>query len=224
MNKLFFSFFSLLFIANSYSQKDSLQLGDRYADDQLYMAITYAQFSNQPSTITRSRFSYAFSTGFLKDIILNKKGNFSFALGVGYGFDFFNHELKVSEINNTTVFDTSENSSSNIFRAHNLEFPLEIRWRTSTAKKYDFWRIYTGVKFLYNFSNTFSNTENSINLKYTNVAAYRKLQYGLTFSTGYTEFNAYLFYSLTPLFENATIQGEDINTQIIKFGLIFYIL
>ena len=138
MNKLFFSFFSLLFIANSYSQKDSLQLGDRYADDQLYMAITYAQFSNQPSTITRSRFSYAFSTGFLKDIILNKKGNFSFALGVGYGFDFFNHELKVSEINNTTVFDTSENSSSNIFRAHNLEFPLEIRWRTSTAKKYDF--------------------------------------------------------------------------------------
>ena len=224
MNKLFLSIFLLLSIANSYAQKDSLQLGDRYADDQLYMAITYAQFSNQPSTITRSRFSYAFSTGFLKDIILNKKGTFSVALGVGYGFDFFNHELKVSEINNTTVFDTSENSSSNVFKAHNVEFPLEIRWRTSTAKKYDFWRIYTGVKFLYNFSNSFSNTENEINLNYKEVSAYRKLQYGLTFSTGYTEFNAYLFYNLTPIFENATINGEDINTRIIKFGLIFYIL
>jgi hypothetical protein len=66
MNKLFFSFFFVSFIANIYSQKDSLQLGDSYADDQIYAAITYAQFSNQPSSITRSRFSYALSTGFLR--------------------------------------------------------------------------------------------------------------------------------------------------------------
>ena len=224
MNKLLFSFFFVSVIANIYSQKDSLQLGDSYADDQIYAAITYAQFSNQPSSITRSRFSYALSTGFLKDFILNKKGTISFAAGFGYGYDFFNHELKVSEMNNNTFFDTSANTSSNVFKAHNLEFPLEIRWRTSNAKKYDFWRIYTGVKFLYNVSNTFQFTENATDFKYKNVSAYRKLQYGLTFSAGYTEFNAYLFYSLTPVFENATINGENINTQILKFGLIFYIL
>ena len=224
MNKLFFSFFFVSFIANIYSQKDSLQLGDSYADDQIYAAITYAQFSNQPSSITRSRFSYALSIGFLKDFILNKKGAISFAAGVGYGYDFFNHELKVSEMNTNTFFDTSANTSSNVFKSHNLEFPLEIRWRTSNAKKYDFWRIYTGVKFLYNVSNTFQFTENATDFKYKNVSAYRKLQYGLTFSAGYTEFNAYLFYSLTPVFENATINGENINTKILKFGLIFYIL
>ena len=224
MNRIITFFIVFLLVSSSYAQKDSLQLGDRYAEDQIYASITYAQFNRQPSTVTKSSFSYAISTGFLKDIILTKKGNISFAVGVGYGFDFFNHELKVSEINNTTLFDNATNASSNVFKSHNLEFPLEFRWRTSNAKKYDFWRIYTGIKFLYNISNTFQFTENDIDYKYKNVSAYRKLQYGLTFSAGYTEFNAYLFYGLTPVFENSKINGEDINSTIIKFGLIFYIL
>ena len=100
----------------------------------------------------------------------------------------------------------------------------EIRWRTSNAKKYDFWRIYTGIKFLYNLSNTFQYTESSTDFKYENVSAYRKLQYGLTLSAGYTEFNAYLFYGLTPIFENAIINGEEINSTTLKFGLVFYFL
>jgi hypothetical protein len=224
MNRIVYFFFLLLFVSNIYSQKDTLQLGDRYADDQIYASISYAQFGNQPSSISKSSFSYGISTGFLKDIILNKKGNVSFALGVGYGFDFFNHELKVEEINNNTVYNNSSGLSSNEFKSHNLEFPLEIRWRTSTARKYDFWRIYTGIKFLYNLSNTFQFTENSIDYRYKNVSAYRKLQYGLTFAAGYTEFNAYLFYGLTPVFDKASINGEDINSNTLKFGLIFYIL
>ncbi len=152
MYKIIYFFVFVCITSSLYAQKDSLQLGDKYADDQIYASITYAQFSKQPTTITRSSFSYAISTGFLKDFILSKSGNISFALGVGYGFDFFNHELKVSETNNITVFDNAKNISSNVFKAHNLEFPIEFRWRTSTAKKYDFWRIYTGVKFLYNLT------------------------------------------------------------------------
>ncbi len=224
MKRIISTLFLLFLISNSYSQKDTLQLGDRYADDQIYASISYAQFYNQPSKITRSRFSYAISTGFLKDFTLNKQGSFSVALGVGYGFDFFNHELKVSEVNNTTQFNVATNITSNVFKAHNLEFPIEIRWRTSTARRYDFWRVYTGVKFLYNLSNSFQFTENSTNFKYKNIAAYRKFQYGLTLSAGYAEFNAYVFYSLTPVFENATINSENINSSILKFGLIFYIL
>ena len=224
MNRIIFFFFLSLFVFNTYSQRDSLQLGDRYADDQIYVSISYAQFGEQPTGITRSTFSYGVSTGFLKDFILNKKGNISFAAGAGYGFDFFNHKLKVEEINNSTSFNLSGDIRSNVFKAHNLEFPLEFRWRTSTAKIYDFWRIYAGIKFLYNFSNTFQFTENAIDFQYKNVSAYRKLQYGLTFSAGYTEFNAYLFYGLTPVFNNATINGENINSNVLKFGLIFYIL
>ena len=39
-----------------FAQKDSLNLGDRYADDQIYLAVSYNQMNQQPSTITRSGF------------------------------------------------------------------------------------------------------------------------------------------------------------------------
>ena len=66
-------FFLVFFGANSFGQKEMLQLGDRYADDQIYVAVSYAQFYNQPSQITKSNFSYSLSTGFIKDLILNKQ-------------------------------------------------------------------------------------------------------------------------------------------------------
>lgn len=216
----------LLFTISSvlYSQKDSLQLGDRYSEDQLYVSITYAQLFNQPSQISKSGFSYGLSTGFIKDITLNKQGSVSIAIGVGYGFDFVNHQLKVQETNGVTSFDNGQNLTSNTFNTHNLEFPFEIRWRTSTAKKYDFWRIYSGVKFLYNLSNTFNFNENGNSFQFKNVSAYRKFQYGITLSAGYDEFNIHIFYNLTPIFENASIGNESINSSTLKFGFIFYIL
>ena len=68
---------------------------------------------------------------------------------------FIIHELKVEESQYMYVFSDDYTLSSNTFFSHNLEVPFEFRWRTSTANKYQFWRIYTGVKFLYNFSNRF---------------------------------------------------------------------
>ena len=224
MTKFLFFFFLIFGVQTLAAQKDSLQLGDRYAEDHIYVAVSYAQFFNQPKTITRSGFSYGLSVGFLKDFILNKRGSIALAAGFGYGFDFFNHELKVEEINNSTVFSASQNLSSNTFSSHNLEFPIELRWRTSTSKKYDFWRIYSGIKFLYNLSNTFKYRENATDFSFKNVSAYRRLQYGLTLSAGYDEFNLHVFYNLTPIFENATLNGVSIDSSTLKFGLIFYIL
>lgn len=206
------------------AQKDSLQLGDKYSEDHIYASISYAQLLNQPTGITRSGFSYSLSFGFLKDFILNKKGNVAIALGLGYGYDFFNHQLKVQETNGNTIFASGLDLESNKFSAHNLEIPIEFRWRTSTAKKYDFWRIYPGIKFLYNFSNNFNYIDNSVLFSFDDVTSYRKLQYGLTLSAGYDVFNFNVYYSLTPLFENVTLNGEEINSSVIKFGLIFYIL
>ncbi|TXD49645.1 porin family protein [Polaribacter sp. IC073] len=218
-------FYFLVFPLLVFSQKDSLSLGDRYAEDQIYLSVSYSQFNKQPSTITKSNFSYSLSTGFIKDFILNKKGTFSFAAGVGYGYDFFNHKLKVAELNGSTMFSNDNSISENVFKSHNLEVPLEIRWRTSTAKKYNFWRVYTGLKFSYNLSNKFQYLDaNSIQFKYANVSAYNKLQYGLTISAGYDEFNINFFYGLTPIFNNGVINGEAIDTKILKFGLIFYFL
>ncbi|MGY0407463.1 MAG: porin family protein [Polaribacter sp.] len=207
------------------AQKDSLQLGDRYADDQIYISISYSQLNKQPLPIAKSGFSYSLSTGFIKDFILNKRGSISVAAGIGYGYDFFNHELKVEEINGKTVFSRDNSIKSNFYKSHNIEFPIEFRWRTSTANKYNFWRIYGGIKFLYNVSNIFQFIDtNNKKFAYSNISNYKNLQYGLTFSAGYDEFNINIFYGLSPIFKNGTINGEAINTRVLKFGLIFYIL
>lgn len=207
-----------------YSQKDSLNLGDYYADDQIYLSLSYSQFFSQPSTLSRSNFSYNLSLGFLKDFILNKKGSLAVAVGVGYSFDNMRHSLKVEEVNNVTQFNLLGTATNNDFVANNLEFPFEFRWRTSTANNYSFWRIYTGIKLTYNLSNSFSFDDNGQSFSYTNVSAYNNLQYGLTLSAGYGAFNAYMYYGLTPIFKDGFLNGEAIQSKIMKFGIIFYLL
>jgi hypothetical protein len=225
MNKVLSTLLLLLITANTFSQKDSLNIRERYSDDQIYASISFGQFFEQPTLISKSSFSYALSIGIMKDFTLNRQGNVSVAAGIGYGFDLFNHKLKVEELNNSTFFSSDPSISANVFKSNNLEFPIEIRWRTSTANKYDFWRVYTGIKFIYSLSNQFQfNDSNSNSFKYSNISAYNELQYGLTISTGYDAFNINVFYGLTPIFKNATINGEAINSKILKFGLIFYIL
>jgi len=213
---LFTSFFS-------YGQKDSLQLGDRYADDQIYFAVSYNQFFSQPSTVAKSAFSYGLSIGFMKDAILNKKGTLAVALGAGYAYNSFNHQLKVIEINNSISFN-ADAGASNEMLSHNLEFPFEFRWRTSSAQKYNFWRIYLGVKATYNFYNEFRYQQAAETFSYRNISAYNKWQYGFTLSAGYDAFNIHLYYGITPLYKNATLGNEVISTKILKLGLIFYIL
>ncbi|MEE9406757.1 MAG: porin family protein [Polaribacter sp.] len=225
MNKAFKTLFLFFITLNTFSQKETLELGDRYADDQIYASVSFAQFTDQPSLIIKSSFSYGISAGFMKDFILNKQGSFSIAGGIGYGFDLFNHKLKVEELNNVTTFSSDATISANIFKSHNIEFPLEIRWRTSTANRYSFWRVYTGIKFMYNLSNKFQFEDNNGNaFQYSNITEYNKLQYGLTISAGYDEFNINIFYGLTSIFKDAALNAESINTKILKFGLIFYIL
>ena len=225
--RIFFTLlFFLSFCLTSFSQKDSLQLGDKYSDDQIYASISYAQFNEQPNSISKSNFSYALSVGFIKDFILNKQGNLSVAAGVGYGVDFFNHKLKVEEINNTTIFSSDNTISGNLFKSHNLEFPLELRWRTSTANKYNFWRVYAGIKFLYNIANKFQFEDaNNNSFSYSNITSYNKFQYGLTLNVGWNTFNIHAYYALNSLFQSsARLNGQRINVQPLRLGFIFYIL
>ena len=221
--KKFILFFFLSSTFFSFAQKDSLQLGDKYADDQIYISVTYNQFFSQPTAVHKSGFSYGLSTGFMKDFILNKEGTLAVALGVGYGYNSFNHKLKVTESNNTTSFEVDPNVSNELFM-HDLELPFELRWRSSTAKKYNFWRVYLGLKATYNLSNEFTYQNDVETFSFKNISAYNKWQYGLTLSAGYDAFNIHAYYGLAPIYKNATLTNESISTKILKIGLIFYIL
>lgn len=221
-NNVFFIF--ILFSILTFSQKNSLQLGDYYADDQLYLSISYSQFIDQPQNIENDNFSYSLSGGFIKDIILNENGTFAIAGGFGLGADYFNHDLKIEEINGETVFTNGSSTRDNKINIVNLELPLQLRWRTSTANKYKFWRIYGGITFLYNLSNTASFIEDNSVIEYKNISSFRKWQYGATLSAGFGKFNLSVFYGLTPLYDNATLNGENINTKTLKLGFMFFFL
>lgn len=223
MRKSIFLFF-IGFTISSFAQKDSLQIGDHYGEDQLYMTISYNQLFNQPSQVKGSGFSYGLSTGFIKDIILNKQGSLSVGLGLGYSYDAFNHGLKVTEVNNQVTFEVDNSLTSNELSIHNIEFPLELRWRSSDANTYRFWRVYAGIKTSYNVSNTFKYNNGADSFSFRNVSRFNKWQTGLTLSVGYDAFTANLYYGLTPILKDASVGTTDISTKIVRIGLIFYLL
>jgi hypothetical protein len=219
---LFLSFTNAICL---FGQKDSLQLGDAYLEDQLYFGITFNQLLNQPAGVIGSGFSYGINAGYIRDFSIVKSGKVALGLGIGYAFDSLEHGFKVGNQNSTIVLDVDPNiQSRSSLTLHTLEFPLELRWRTSTANRYKFWRIYSGIKISYNLKNTIEYTTNSILSSYNNIERFNKVQYGLTFSAGYSTFNFNLYYGLTPLFKDANIGTKSIETKVIKLGMVFYIL
>ena len=222
-NLLFILFFFLCF--GGFAQKDSLRLGDRYLEDQIYFSVTYNQLFNQPRTVIGSGFSYGLNAGYIKDISLNKSGRLALGLGLGYAYDSFNHGYKVTSQNSKVIIDVDANINvTNELKLHSLEFPLEIRWRTSNANKYKFWRVYTGFKISYNLKNTIHYTNNNALNTFTDIERFNKVQYGLTLAAGYSTFNFSLYYGLTPLLKSSVLGANPIDTKVIKLGLIFYIL
>ncbi len=220
--------FSVLFLMLSlcvFAQKDSLNLGDAYLEDQLYVSLSYNQLFNQPNNVIGSGFSYGINTGYIKDISLVKSGRFALGIGFGYAFDSFNHGYKVTKPNNTVIIDVDSNITTRSgLKLHSLELPFEIRWRTSNANKYKFWRIYTGFKISYNLKNTIEYTSNNVLTEYNTIERLNKVQYGLTIAAGYSTFNFSLYYGLTPLLKSSTLGTNPIDTKVLKLGLIFYIL
>ena len=223
MKKLLFFFF-IGCSSIAFSQKDSLQLGSKYAEDQLYFLISYNQLFDQPSLVKGSGFSYGLSAGFMKDLILNKKGSVSMALGFGYNYDLLNHGLTITEDNNEVTFQVDNSGAINTLTIHNLEFPFEFRWRDSDVQTYKFWRVYMGVKASYNVSNNFKFTDQSNSFSYKNVSRFNSWQYGLTLSVGYDVFTAHMYYGLTPMLKDTMLGTTDIASKTMRIGLIFYLL
>ncbi|WGH74313.1 porin family protein [Tenacibaculum tangerinum] len=216
---LFLFFFTSLSI---YSQKDSLQIGDSYWEDQLYIDITYNLLQNQPDEVAKTGFSYGIAAGYMKDIPFHKSGRTAFAIGLGYSYDSFNHRLKVSE--GGSEYEIDPNITSNTIKLHNIEMPIQFRWRSSDANTYSFWRFYAGFKITYNLSNSFSYKLPTGKVNLSNIEKYNDWQTGLSISAGYGTFNFYAYYALSPMFKDATLNGASIDSNIVKLGLSFYLL
>ena len=227
-------FFLLLVLLGylGFSQNDNTdkeELYKEYREDQFYASVTYNLLTDKPVGVSQSGFSSGFHLGFIRDMPVNERRNLAIGLGLGISSNSYTQNLAILEENNEVTYsliDESEiNVSKNKFTTYLIEVPLEIRWRTSTAIDYNFWRIYTGFKVGYLLYNSTKFRSEAGNQNLSNLDDFNKIQYGLTLSAGYGTWNFHLYYSLNSIFnDNAKLNGEAIDMKSFKIGLIFYIL
>ena len=212
----------------SYAQ-DSLVVDDRYREDQFYASISYNILSNAPDALSQNEFSTGFHFGFIRDMPFNEKRNWALGLGLGISTNSYNQDLIITENTDDFEFNIADetigNISKNKFTTYLVELPFELRWRTSTATNYKFWRIYTGFKLSYLVFNSSKLRSANLDTNLSNIDDFNDLQYGLTLSAGYGTWNFQLYYGLNTIFDDtAQLNGNPIDIRALKIGLIFYIL
>ena len=205
------------------SQTDSTFVDSKYLEDQFYFVLNYNLLVSKPSDFNQNGISGGFTVGYIRDFPLNERRNIGIGVGLGYAYNAYNQNLKISE---GGVYEIVHNNdfNSNRLTTYAIELPVEFRWRTSTATTYSFWRIYTGVKFGYVFLNKSKYSDDLETIKVKNIEGFQNFQYGLTFAAGYSSFNLSLYYSLNTLFKDVQVDGNPINLKQFNIGLMFYIL
>ena len=213
----------LVGFTKSYSQTDSIFVDKKYLEDQFYFSLNYNLLLNKPSEFNQNGISGGVTLGYIRDFPINEKRNVAIGVGLGYAYNAYNQNFKISEDGIYEIV-SNDDFNSNRLTTYAIELPVEFRWRTSTATTYSFWRIYTGIKFGYVFSNKSKYTDAIEIIKVKNINEFQNFQYGLTFAAGYSSFNLSLYYGLNPLFKDVYVDGNLVNLKQFNIGLMFYIL
>ncbi len=200
---------------------------DFYREDQIYISLYYNSLKNDVSDLKENKFSSSINFGFIRDIPLNKSGKFAIGLGIGFGFNTYNNNLKINYQSSNNFFSGEylENQIEydyNRFNLNEIQFPIEIRFRNSSIDNYKFWRLYAGLKYSkaisrkYKFENLDSNyTLNNIPINSD--------QLGLTLNIGFNTWNIGLYKAIKPFF-SGNQHNLSLDLEQFKVGLVFYIL
>jgi hypothetical protein len=221
MKGIFF-FISTFFLFATYAQ-DSLLVGKKYFEDQIYFAITNNSLTNKPDGLVQKGMSTAVQLGVIKDLPINKEGSLAIGIGLGYVFNTYKQNLKISaeESNYTLIYDLY---NTNRIDTHSIELPIELRVRlTSTPTVYRFWRIYFGGKIRYVFASKSIFNDDQETLIVKNLANINKWQYGPQLAVGYNALNFYLFYNFQSLFVENKNELPVNQMKSLSFGFQFYV-
>lgn len=206
-------------------QEAKKSIDSLFREDQFYVALSYNIYENSPTGFSPYGFTSGLNVGFIRDMPINKNRHWSIGFGVGYGYNNSKHNVKVSE--NQDVFEynfISETFDTNKWVFHSVEMPLEIRWRNASFDSHKFWRIYSGFKVSYIFSDKY--VYNSLTENYTlkNNKNLNNLQYGTYMAVGNNSINMYAFYGLNSLLSDAYLDSKSIDLHTFQLGFMFYIL
>jgi len=204
----------------------------KYLEDQFYAGIGYNFLLNKPEPVIQRNLSYNLQFGVIKDIPFNRKRNFGLGIGLGYATNSYYTNMLALESDQGITYRLAsgdEEFDRSKFETHALEFPLEIRWRTSNAVDYKFWRIYAGIKVEYLFSRRSKLVSENLDIfnadtTFSNPTV-EQWQYGVMLNFGYNTWNLHLYLALSDfLDESATFENEPLDINPLRLGLIFYIL
>lgn len=226
MRKLFFILFLIcpFFFNAQVLNEDDLGF---YREDQLYFGFSFISLDANNKYFKQNGLSSHFQLGFVRDIPLISSGKFAIGLGVGYSFQQFNSNIiRVGIDNENSIFTVNNNNSNfekSLLSINIIEFPISLRWRNSSIKDYQFWRVYTGIKFQRNFFSKLKiNNGDSKNIS-KEINNWNK---DLYLSFGYNTWNFYFSYGLNQIIKNLKIQDSNklFKVKPFKIGLIFYLL
>ncbi len=197
-----------------------------YREDQFYFGFTFNSLQKKPAGLIQDKFSSGFAAGFLRDMPFNKKRSFAIASGMGFSFNTYNQNLKISNSSPTNKYEIIDvgSYSNNKFTQFLVEVPIEFRWRTSTFENHKFWRIYGGFKMGYLIYDKSVYDDSRGKIVITNNKDFNKFQYGVYLSSGYNSINVYAYYGLNSLFQSAKTNTESVEMNSLNVGIIFYIL
>jgi hypothetical protein len=223
MIKRLFIMLILTCSTQSWAQVEKDTLDYKYLEDQLYLSANYNILRNKPVEDENSLFAVGIELGFIKDIPFNKQRNIGIGIGLGYAFNTYKNTVNLyTDEFSSAAFE--EEFKTNKFSANLVEIPFELRWRTSTASKYSFWRVYGGLKFSYTFLSSVELSHNGEVVKRKNLKALNDFKYGAILSAGYGTWNVNAYYGLSQLFSSVNSNGEELNLKDFSIGLKFYIL
>lgn len=201
-----------------------------YREDQFYIALSYDLLTEVPAVVATRGLIGGVQLGFIRDWPLTRRGNWSLGTGIGLGYDRYGQNIIAQSSQDADPTWTIEQSPSaieaNSLQITAVEFPLELRWRTSDAQTYKFWRLYAGAKWSQHLAvkTVFSGSDTSATL--TDLPQVRQGIWYATLAFGYGIFNAQLQWGLSPLLRDVqdSVTGQSIGLRPIKLGIMFYIL
>ncbi len=208
-----------------FSQQENIKEVDSlYREDQMYVALSLNLVQNRPSSFSQHALSSGVAFGFLRDMPINEKRTWAIAPGLGYSYNNLKNNIKVDNSTAVTSYTIDDSFDKNKLVLHQLELPIEIRWRNSTFDSHKFWRIYTGFKITYLFASKSEYKSPTESIIYRNNTDLSKIKYGAYLSVGNNTGNVYAYYALSPLFKDVKIDNRDLNLSSFNIGLVFYIL
>ncbi|MCY4253209.1 MAG: hypothetical protein OXC64_00560 [Flavobacteriaceae bacterium] len=200
--------------------------GQAYREDQIYLGLSFMSIVRNQSDFFQRGVSSHFQIGVVRDFPLSVDGRWAIGLGLGYSTAQFSSNLK--RLSNTATqtlayeleAETSSSTTANGFQS--IEFPIELRWRDSSPQDYQFWRVHSGIKFLWNISAKSKFEDSKTNI----LHEINRWSSELFLAFGYNTWNIYVSYELKPVLTNLPIIQMESSLQMnaLKLGLIFFLL